>query len=409
MQLKEPTTAVAVPPEAARLRVALPDPYVYKSAWKRGLAWGLDAVGGLVFGRPPQGVDWAHQDRIAVLRLDHLGDLLHALPALRRLRLVSPRARIDLWVGPWGQELASLFADVDTVRVTPAGWFERPQRQAWPWRQIWSLASGLNKEHYSAAIELRGDLRHHLALRMAGIPVRAGQALTAGAFLLTHPAVWQPDLHEQDQGLSVLDGAWVPAHEQGSAPYLKLPSAAWDEAEAVAKDLQLGSRPILVQAACGTQAKRWPQASWAEVLENLPADSSVVLLGSASEKAEMEQIASKVKRPVAVAAGRLSLSGLAALISTARLVLSVDSGPAHLAAIQGVPVVSLFSATNRASQWAPRTPALGGMKGKVQVLQATGLPCAPCELSDCPYGNACMNALTPGQVLAAAQGILGTA
>ena len=198
----------------------------------RGLAWCLDLAGQLILGGEPHGVDWAHQDRIAVLRLDHLGDLLHALPALRRLRLVSPRARIDLWVGPWGQELASLFADVDTVRVTPAGWFARPRRQEWPWKQIWSLASGLNKEHYSAAVELRGDLRHHMALRLAGIPVRAGQSLTAGNFLLTHPAVWQPDLHEQEQGLSVLDGAWVPSHEQGEDP---LPEAA--------RQCQPGRRP----------------------------------------------------------------------------------------------------------------------------------------------------------------------
>ena len=394
--------AAVVPPEAARLRVALPDPYVYKSPWKRAAAGALDAFGGVFVAKEPHSVDWSEQKRVAVLRLDHLGDLLHALPALRRLRRALPKAHIDLWVGPWGQELAGLFGDVDRVMVTPAGWFERPSRQAWPWAQIKALAQGLREQHYSAAIELRGDLRHHLALWMAGIPLRAGQVLTAGGFMLTHPSVWQPDLHEQEQGLSVLDGAWVPVAEQGTTPYLKLPVAAKREAALVAKALKLGARPVLVQAACGTQAKRWSASAWAAVMNGLPASTPLALLGSASEVEEMRGIAKQVKRPVAIAAGRLSLSGLAAFMAPARLVMSVDSGPAHLAAVQGVPVLSLFSGTNRASQWAPKG-------SQVEVLQASGLACSPCELSDCPYGNACMNAIDSAAVLVSARKLLRAA
>ena len=118
----------------------------------------------------------------------------------------------------------------------------------------------------------------------------------------------------------------------------------------------------------------------------------MALLGSAQERLEMLAIAARVKRPVAVAAGLLGIGGLAALVSQARLVLSVDSGPAHLAAAQGIPLLSLYSGTNRLSQWAPRGP-------KVQVLQAGGFLCSPCELSQCPYDNACMRAISVSQVL----------
>jgi heptosyltransferase-2/heptosyltransferase-3 len=208
----------------------------------------------------------------------------------------------------------------------------------------------------------------------------------------------------------VLDAAGVPGADQGREAYLKLPLAAEREAAAVAKALKLGSRPVLVQAACGTQAKRWPQAAWAQVLGGIPKGTPVALLGSRDEREEMLAIAKQVKRPVAVAAGKLSLSGLAALIGRARLMLSVDSGPAHLAAVQGVPVLSLFSATNRASQWAPKAPGLASLKGaRVQVLQAEGFPCSPCELSVCPYGNACMKAIDPATVLAAARKFLRAA
>jgi ADP-heptose:LPS heptosyltransferase len=175
-----------------------------------------------------------------------------------------------------------------------------------------------------------------------------------------------------------------------------------EQAQAVAKELALGPRPILVQAASGAASKRWTPEAWVEVLEGLPADVPVALLGSAAEREEMEAIARKARRPVAVAAGRLELSALAALLGAARLVLSVDSGPAHLASVQGVPVLSLFSGTNRAAQWAPRGR-------EVEVIQAQGFPCSPCELSVCPYGNACMKAIDPAAVLAAARKLLRAA
>lgn len=381
------------------MRVAPPAPYVYRSPVKRAAARALDLAGRALSFRPSTAVAWSRVERVAVLRLDHLGDLLHLLPFLRRLRTALPQARIDLWTGPWGRELASLFADVDTVRVSPAPWFERPLRKDWPWADIRGLAQGLKAQGYGAAFEPRGDLRHHLALWGACIPVRAGHAVTAGGFLLTHEARWDAALHEQDQALALLDQAGLPPGRPLRTPYLKLTAAARGEAEGLAKELKLGRRTVMVQAACGTQAKRWSQASWAAVLDALPAGTRVCLLGSAAEKEEITALASKLKRPPAMAAGRLSLSGLAAFLQKAQLLISVDSGPAHLAAVQGVPVLSLFSGTNRASQWAPRGP-------KVKVLQAQGLPCSPCELSDCPYGNACMAALKPEEVLKEARRML---
>lgn len=390
-----------LPEGAARLRVA-PSRYVYRTPLKRAAAAALDAAGDLALASRPWPVDWARVDRVAVLRLDHLGDLLHALPALRRLRRALPHASLDLWTGPWGAGLAALFADAGAVRVAEAPWFGRPRREGWPWPEIRALADGLRSGAYGAAFELRGELRHLLALARSGVPVRAGQAVTAGGFLLTHPARFISGLHEQDQSLSLLDQAGVPAAAQGSEPYLRIPAPARERARALARQLKLGPSPLLVQAASGTQAKRWPAESWAAVLRGLPRGLPVALLGSEDEASEMRAIARAAGRPVAVAAGRLDLAALAALLGTARLLLSVDSGPAHLAAVQGTPVLSLFSGTNEPARWAPRGP-------RVRVLRAGGFPCAPCELTDCPYSNACMRAISPREVLDAAAAMLAQA
>src|ERR1700741_3114581 len=136
--------APSFPPDAGGPALPLPRPYVFKSPWARRAAGSFDAVGGLLFPPLTVAADWRGMRRIAVLRLDHLGDLLQALPALRRLKRALPQAQVDLWVGPWGRELAGLFADVDAVRVTPAPWFRRPDPE--PFSRVSELAAGLQAQ-----------------------------------------------------------------------------------------------------------------------------------------------------------------------------------------------------------------------------------------------------------------------
>jgi ADP-heptose:LPS heptosyltransferase len=83
-----------------------------------------------------------------------------------------------------------------------------------------------------------------------------------------------------------------------------------------------------------------------------------------------------------LATGGLSLEGLAAFLPRCVALASVDSGPAHLATALGVPVLALYSGTNLAAQWGPR--------GRRVALLRSDTPCSPCELTDCPFQNACM-------------------
>jgi ADP-heptose:LPS heptosyltransferase len=377
--------------------------YRYRSAALRAAAAGFDAAGWLLpVPRRWQRVDLSALRRVAVLRLDHLGDLLLALPALGRLRAALPDAEIHLYTGPWGAELAGLFSAVDAVKVTPAGWFRRPGPRRGAWGDVAALTRSLRDGGYDLSLDLRGDLRHHLAAWAAGVPLRAGHGITGGGFLLTHEAAYRPGAHESDQALAVLEALGLPDRGMPSAPALRLPPAAVAQARALRRALGLGPRFVAVQAASGAAAKRWPVEHWAAWLKGLPRGLDACLLGSAVERDEMEALAKAAAgsgRRVAVAAGALSLPGLAAFIRLSRMMASVDSGPAHLAQALGVPVLSLFSGTNVAAQWAPRGP-------QVTVLQAQGIICAPCGLSDCPIGNACMRALGPLDAGAAARSLL---
>jgi ADP-heptose:LPS heptosyltransferase len=389
-------------PAAAALRRTQRNGSGLKSPWLRAGLGLMDAVATPFLRGPVRSLDWSKVERVAVLRMDHLGDLLLALPALRRLRQALPKAGLDLWVGPWGEPLAQLFRDVDAVRVTPAPWFRRPC-EGGTWRGVRALAQGLRREGYQASLDLRGDLRHHLAAWMGGVGLRAGHTITGGACWLTHPAQYRPGIHESLQAMAVLDAAGLPSPAPAAGPYLRFPARARAQAQAVARRLGLGTNTVWVQAASAAAAKRWPPQAWAQVLKGLPRGLTPCLLGAAHERGEMEALAVTIRkagRAVTVATGELDLPGLAALLPRGRAMLSVDSGPAHLAAALGLPVLCLFSGTNLARQWAPAGP-------RVKVLQAQGIPCSPCQLSDCPYDNACMRAIAPAVALVEVRRLLG--
>jgi ADP-heptose:LPS heptosyltransferase len=260
----------------------------------------------------------------------------------------------------------------------------------------------LAREGYDAAFEPRGDARHLWALYRAGIPLRIGHGVTGGGFLLTHCVGWEPRLHEQDQALRLAEATRVPPGRQSKKAFLRLPLEARREADALARALGLGPNTVMVQAGCGTSAKRWSPEAWASLLNRLGGRHRICFLGSVAERDENLALAARLKRPAALATGRLGLGGLAAFLAKARLLISVDSGPAHLAALQGVPVLSLFSGTNRVSQWGPRG-------AKVVTLQAPPPACSPCELAECPFDNACMEALGVDAVLARVRRILAAA
>ena len=375
------------------LRVPRPDPYVYKSPLKRAAAGLLDMAGDFWLAPQASPVDWGAVKRVAVLRLDHLGDLLNCFPLLKELRRRLPSAQIDLFVGPWGAELAQLCKDVDSVQVVDAPWFRRPERVQWPWAEIRALGKKIKAGNYDLGIELRGDLRHHLALWLSGTPSRLGQAVTAGRFLLSHPVAYDASLHEIDQNLAVI-GA-----RPGASVSLSVPASARSEAKKVMAALKLKKNFVAVQAACGTAAKRWIPGRWAELIKSLPASTQVVLLGAANEKEEMLSIAHQCGlRQPKVAAGMLSLTGLAAFVQEAKLVISVDSGPAHLAAAVGTPVLGLYSGTNLVSQW--------GLRGKNAHILRAEVPCSPCELTACPYANECMRRISTKEAAAAARELL---
>ncbi len=373
--------------------------YAFRSRFKTFLVSLLDGLGNRFFKKNRNSrIQWDKVRRIAVLRLDHLGDVLMALPTLEALRETLPKAEIDFWVGPWGREVAEMSRLAHHVPVFEAPWFSRPPKRGLL-RGCMVLARLLREANYDAVIDLRGDCRHILAAWMSRIPVRIGQTLTGGGFLLSHPVHHVNGLHETEQGLNLLVKTGLHWKRGQPWPVLKPSPENAGEAQAVREKLGLQKPMIALHATAGTQAKRWPGERWSQLVDALPADFEAVFVGTDADRNYLEEVFHNCGRKPSSAAGLLSLPALAAFLKDCRLFIGVDSGPAHIAAAVGTPVVSLYSGTNMADQWAPRGP-------RVTVIQKR-TPCSPCELQVCPIGNECMRQISVDEVLAAVKTFLG--
>jgi ADP-heptose:LPS heptosyltransferase len=147
------------------------------------------------------------------------------------------------------------------------------------------------------------------------------------------------------------------------------------------------------------RSRRWPAERFAAVARELHRRGyAIVLTGSGAEEETLAAFRACVGQPLIDASRRTSLGGLAALVGGAQLLLSNDTGVAHLAAAVGTPAV-IVSCGADARRWAPLNPA------RHRMLQHE-LACRPCTHERCPTGHECALAVSPESVLAECQALL---
>lgn len=345
---------------------------------------------------------------ILVIRPDHLGDLLFAVPALRRLRAVYPHARIAALVGPWGEPLLARVPYVDEVLTCPFPGFRRtPQRSLLePYRTLWYHSRALRARHFDLAIILRFD--HWwgaLLAALAGIPKRLGYDVAEVKPSLTQAVPYQAGRHEVIQNLALLGGLTGDAvdkitwREEPLEFFLSDADRAWAREYLGPED---GTRWIALHPGAGAPVKQWRTEAWAEVGNALAArfGARLVLTGSAQERALAEEIACRLQTPARIAAGKTTLSQLAALLHRCRLAIGPDCGPLHLAVAVGTPTVHLYG---------PVDAALFGPWGDPQRHRVvrSDWACIPCNRLDYAEKelplHGCVRDIVAGQVIAAAE------
>jgi heptosyltransferase-2 len=155
------------------------------------------------------------------------------------------------------------------------------------------------------------------------------------------------------------------------------------------------SRPLIAlnAGATNSRAKRWPEDRFAALADQLTdrIGARIVFIGAASEREGAERIIRQMKRREAInLAGETSLSQLIGALDACDLLISNDTGPAHIAAALGRPTLTIFGPTNEFE-----TAPIGT---RAELIRAEGVECARCMLRDCPIDHRCMTRIAPADV-----------
>lgn len=281
--------------------------------------------------------------KIAVLRANGIGDFLFALPALEALRAAYPTAELVLLGKAWHAAfLADRPGPVDRVVVVPPsrGVNEGPavEQQEAGAAALECFFAALQAEQFEIALQLHGGGRYsNPFIRRIGARITVG-ARTPDAAPLDR---WLPYIYYQSEIMRYLEiVSLVGARPTMLEPQIALTEADLAEAQRV---LPEGLAPLVVlHPGAGAIRRQWPPAHFAAVGDALAARGArVAVVGTAPEQQTAAAVQA-MQRPAVNLCDRLSLGGLAGLLSRCRVVVSNDSGPLHLAAAVGTATVGIY-------------------------------------------------------------------
>ncbi len=315
--------------------------------------------------------------RILILKPSSLGDVVQALPTVNLIRRKYPQARISWLVNDTLTSLLQHCPIIDEIIPFERGRFGSLTQLP----RFGSFLAALRGRHFDIVVDLQGLLRSGVISWATRAPRRIGLSdAREGARWFYNEIVRVPRAHAVDRYLL-------------AARHLDCDSAPIEFPLGLSESVNYGGL-IAVNPSARWATKLWGHDKFAELIRRLPSER-VVLTGSAAEREEIDRIAQGRRN----LAGQTDLFQLAELYRGCRVVITNDSGPMHLAAAVGSPVVAIFG---------PTDPALTGPYGDQHVVLRAGIPCSPCFKDSCAnrVHMECMKQITVEQVLEAAKGFL---
>ena len=338
--------------------------------------------------------------RVVVRGTNWVGDSVMTVPALRALRRVLPNANITLAIRPGAKGIFSEADFIDDVLVynRKNAFSVIPQIREW------------KRRNFDLALLLQNAFEAALIPFLAGVPVRLGYATESRQPLLTHPLQlpdWRSSRHEVFYYLYL-----VTALEQMLFGSSSICESEPDASIQISESRKAEARSLLrthdireedsVVAICpgsiNSRAKRWPVEAYAALADRLiESQRQVLLIGSQEEAEVSKDVMSRMRHRPIVLTGKTTLDQITAVLATVDLVVTNDTGPAHIGAALGRPTIVIFGPTNPLTT-RPFSP-------EAEVLRHPP-ECAPCMLRDCPIDHRCMTAITVDEVFERSHALL---
>ena len=338
--------------------------------------------------------------RVVVRGTNWVGDSVMTVPALRALRRVLPDAHITLAIRPGARGIFSEADFIDDVLL-----YDRkgalsviPQIREW------------RRRKFDLGVLFQNAFEAALIPFVAGVPLRLGYATESRQALLTHPLPlpdWRSSRHEVFYYLYL-----VTALEQMLFGTSSICEADPDASIQISEDRKVEAIELirshgvregeLVVALCpgsiNSRAKRWPAEAYAALADRLiDTNRQVLLIGSKDEADVSRDVTSRMRNQPVVLTGKTSLDQITAVLSAVDLIVTNDTGPAHIGAALGRPTLVIFGPTNPLTT-RPFAPV-------AEILRHPP-DCAPCMLRDCPIDHRCMTAITVDEVFERSHALL---
>lgn len=323
---------------------------------------------------------------IVVRGTNWVGDAVMTIPALRGLRRIFPDSKITLHTRAWAKGIFENADFIDEILT-----FE-PEKSIF--KTVLAQAEILKNQRFDLAVVLPNSFESALAAKLGKVKKRFGYAKDARSFLLTDAVKipdWKNQKHEVFYYLNLI--------AEVENKYFGTKSVSESEPRfnlTVSDERKLRARKILeksgvdvskkIIAFCpgstNSRAKRWLATSYAELNDKIKVEfnANVILIGADNEIDVSNEVAEKSKSKPFVLTGKTDLSEATAILSVCHLLVSNDTGPAHVAAALDTKTVVIFGPTN------PLTTQPWNA-----LIVRNNVECSPCMLRDCPIDHRCMS------------------
>ena len=333
--------------------------------------------------------------RVVVRGVNWVGDGVMTIPALRELRRVLPHAQITLATRSWAEGLFSDADFLDDLLIYNRGArdLRAVVRQTRAWR----------RRRFDLALLFQNAFEAALIASAARVPFRMGYATDGRRALLTHRLTlpdWRTERHEIFYYLNIIaelerllyGASNVEEHEPQFALNISEARKAQAREFLSAKGVKMNRPTVaLCPGSTNSRAKRWPAERYAALADRFitETDANVLLIGSADEVEVSREVAERMQQRPFMLTGQTDLAQAVAVLSLADVLITNDTGPAHIAAALNRPTLVIFGPTD------PRTTR--PFSSVAEIIRHPP-DCAPCMLRDCPIDHRCMTAISTDEV-----------